>query len=280
MSFSGGMTLNGANSRFAATGGGTLNVTGINTIGATTAPTGPAAERRATPPSAAASVTFRSISANGGGNGIVLNNTGATAGLTVAGNGGACSSAATCTGGAIQNSTSHGVSLASTLSPSFTRLFIQNSAGQGVNGTDVTNFTFQSGRIDNSGTGLGPEASNIGFNTTAPATTNNLDGTVVITDNTLTNAFYHGIDIFNFDGTITSATISNNTITSPTSTVTSRGGGIRFIAFGSATTIANVTLANITNNVVSNFPVAGGFRHRAAMAILPAPRACSALPVI
>ena len=38
----------------------------------------------------ASGLTFRSISANGGANGIVLNNTGTTAGLTVTGNGGTC----------------------------------------------------------------------------------------------------------------------------------------------------------------------------------------------
>src|SRR6185295_6919114 len=83
-------------------------------------------------------------------------------------------------------------------------------------------------------------------------------GNVTITGNTLTTAFYHGIDIFNFNGTISNANISSNTITSTTSTATSKGIGIRFIAFGSATTIANVTTATIANNTVSNFPSAAG----------------------
>ena len=54
----------------------------------------------------AADVTFQSISANGGANGIVLNNTGSAGGLTVTGNGGACTPGTpTCTGGTIQNTT-------------------------------------------------------------------------------------------------------------------------------------------------------------------------------
>ena len=121
----------------------------------------------------------------------------------------------------------------------------------------MTNFTYQHGLIDdaNPDASASTEESNIGFYVNeANSTRNNLDGIVSIVGNVLTNAQYHGIDIFNFSGTITNATISNNTITSTTSIATSQGGGIRLIAFGSATTIANVTLATITNNVVSNFP--------------------------
>jgi len=119
------------------------------------------------------------------------------------------------------------------------------------------------GTIDNSGTGLGAETSNIAFNTTAAGTENNLSGVVTITGSTLTNAYYHGVDIFNFNGTISDANISGNTITSSTSTANSKGTGIRFIAFGSASTIANVTRATIANNVVSNFPSAAGIMAQA-----------------
>ncbi len=237
---SGTVTATGTGNDLTSTSGTALNVNGV-TIGA-------------------AGLMFKSISSSGASSGIVLNNTGATAGLTVSGNGGSCTSAVTCTGGAIQNTTSHGVSLTSTLSPSFSRMFIQNNVGNGVSGTDVTNFTFQNGLINNSGTGLGAETSNIAFNTTAAGTENNLDGTVTITNNTLTNAYYHGVDIFNFSGTISSATISGNTITSSTDTATSKGGGIRFVAFGSASTIANVTTASIANNIVTNFPSGTGIQ--------------------
>ncbi len=201
---------------------------------------------------AAADLNFQSISANGAASGIVLNATGASGNLLVTGTGAANS------GGTIQNSTSHGVSLTNTLAPSFTSLRIQNSAGSGVFGTLVNGFSYINGLIDNSGTGLAAEASNIAFNTTAAGTENNLSGTVTITGNTLTNAYYHGVDIFNFSGTIADATISGNTITSTNSTATSKGSGIRFIAFGSAATIANVTRATIANNIISNFPSATG----------------------
>ncbi|HMF08908.1 MAG TPA: hypothetical protein VKJ00_07205, partial [Thermoanaerobaculia bacterium] len=102
------------------------------------------------------------------------------------------------------------------------------------------------------------DTSNVAFNTTAAGTENNLSGAVTITGNTLTNAYYHGIDIFNFNGTISNATISGNTITSSTSSANTKGSGIRLIAFGSTGTVANVTKATIDTNVVTNFPSGAG----------------------
>jgi hypothetical protein len=200
----------------------------------------------------ASGVKFTSISSNGAVNGIVLNNTGSSGSLTVQGTGSAAS------GGTIQNTSSHGVMLTSTLAPSFNNLSVQSTFGSGVKGTQVTGFSFTNGAINNSGTGLGVDESNIAFNTTAAGTENNLSGVVTITGNTLSTAYYHGVDIFNFNGTISNANISNNTITSTASTATSKGSGIRLIAFGSASTVANVTKAAITGNTVSNFPSAAG----------------------
>jgi hypothetical protein len=83
---------------------------------------------------------------------------------------------------------------------------------------------------------------------------------VTITGNTLTNAYYHGIDIFNFSGTISNATISGNTITSTTATATSKGGGIRLVGFGSASSVANITTATLNANTVTNFPSGSGIQ--------------------
>jgi hypothetical protein len=161
------------------------------------------------------------------------------------------------------------VSLTSTRDVSIDRMFIQNSVGDGITGTTTTNFSFTNGRIDNSGTGLGAETANIGFNDTSAGTENNLSGVVTITGNTLTNAYYHGVDIFNFNGTITNATISNNTITSSTSTATSKGSGIRLVAFGSAGTIANITAATLNSNTITNFPSGAGLQVQGGNANLP-----------
>ncbi|HEX8271168.1 MAG TPA: Ig-like domain-containing protein, partial [Longimicrobiaceae bacterium] len=116
---------------FNATGGGTVRVAGTHNsitsaggvalnVSSTTIGTG--------------GLNFRSISANGGANGIVLNNTGSTAGLTVTGSGTAGS------GGTIQNTSSHGISLTGTLAPSFDRMVVQSTGGSGVKGTTVTGF--------------------------------------------------------------------------------------------------------------------------------------------
>jgi uncharacterized repeat protein (TIGR01451 family) len=201
-------------------------------------------------------LNFQSISAgtgaSGPANGIVLNNTGTLGSLTVAGTGSAGS------GGTIQDTTSHGISLTSTLSPSFDRMNIDDTGGSGIKGTDVTNVTITNCAISDSATALGTDESNIAFNASAAGTENNLDGVVTITGNTLTNAFFHGVDILNFNGTLTNVTISGNAMTSTTSTATSKGSGIRFQALGSATTVANITRATISNNVFSNFPSGNG----------------------
>ena len=179
-------------------------------------------------------VTFQSISASGAASGIVLNTTGSSGSLVVTGNGGSCTSTATCTGGAIQNTTSHGISLTSTLAPSFTRIAIQNTAGSGIEGTGVTNFTLQNSFIDNSGTGGGADDSNVAFNNQAAGTENNISGTVTITNNTLTNARWHGIMVQNFNGTLDDAIITGNTITSSTTLANSLGYAINLQILGSA----------------------------------------------
>jgi hypothetical protein len=249
---SGGTALN-------ATGSGTLTVTGtVNTLSNTSG----TALNVANVNIGAAGLTFQSISAANGASGIVLSNTGALGGLTVTGCGDTTVGGNNC-GGTIQNTTGVGISLTSTLSPSFTNMRVLNTTGHGVGGTDVTNFTFNYGKIDGSHTDAlsTSEEANIGFYVNeANSTRNNLDGTVLIVGNQLTNAQFHGVDIFNFSGTIANATISNNTITSTTSNTTSQGSGIRVVAFGSASTVANITKATIDGNHVTNFPGGSGIQ--------------------
>ena len=128
--FSGGVSLNGASSTFTATSSGTLTITGTNTIGATTPPTSTALNVASTT-IGASGLTFQSISANGAANGIVLNNTGASAGLTVTGLGNTTVGGDN-SGGTIQNTTGFGISLTTTFAPSFTNVRILNTVGHGV----------------------------------------------------------------------------------------------------------------------------------------------------
>jgi large repetitive protein len=225
-------TGNGVN----ATGGGTLTIAG--THNSITSVGGIALNVSGTT-IGAGGLNFRSISANGGSNGIVLNTTGSTAGLTVSGSGSAAS------GGTIQNVSAAGIQMTSTLSPSFDRMSIQNSGDNGVRGTTVTNFTFTNGTINNTGTGGVLEGAGIGFNVDIAGATSNLSGAVTITGNTISNS-KHGIDIFSRAGTISNATISTNTITNNNFT----GSGIRFVAFGTATSNAQIQQATLNANVV------------------------------
>lgn len=238
---------------FHASGGGTVSVSTGTNPNTLTASSGIGLNFVNTT-IAAADLNFRSIHATGSTSGIVLNNTGGVGSLFVTGNGGTCTSAATCTGGAIQNMSSHGIWLQSTTEPTLTHLFVNNTGHHGVGGTEVNGFSFTNSVVSNSGTSLVPNRANIGFNVTAAGTERNLYGTVTITGNALSNAQYQGIEIFNYNGTIDHAELSNNTLTSATSAANSQGPGISLIAYGSPGTVAHVTRANINNNVVQNFP--------------------------
>jgi len=256
IAFTGPLSLSsGPSAAFTATGGGTLTATNATSTLASTTGT---ALNVANTTIGASGLIFRSISSNGATNGIVLNTTGSSGGLSVLGNGGTCNAAGTCTGGAIQNSTGAGALLTSTTSPSFDRMFIGNSSSSGVLGATVTNFSFTNGRIEASGTGNINNASNIAFNAQSGGTENNLSGVVTITGNTLLNAFHNGVEIFNYSGTISDATISNNTLTSLTNTggnyPTSLGSAIKLIAFGGAGNVASITRATIDGNTINNFP--------------------------
>ncbi len=258
ISFSGVLSLTtGASDAFTATGGGTVTATDTTSTITTTTGIG---LNVANTTIGASGLRFRSISAgtaaSGPSSGIILNNTGSSGNLVVSGTGSAGS------GGTIQRTTGAGISLTSTMAPSFAWMNIQNTARSGVKGTQVNGFTLTNTTINNSGTAAiaGSFDSNIAFNDQAVGTEQNLIGTVSITGNTLTNAQYHGVDITNFNGTIANLTLSNNTITSSTSAASSLGSGINLQALGSATTVANVTQATIANNVITNFPSGAGIQ--------------------
>jgi len=260
ISFTGGglAITTGTGNGFNATGGGTVIVDGA-TDNSTITSAGGIALNVVNTTIGSGGLRFKSISANGGSNGIVLNTTGSTAGLTVPGDGATAGS-----GGTIQNTTGAGISLASTLSPSFSRMSIQNTGSHGVSGSNVTNFSLTNSTINVSGTSevAGRMESNISFYQNAgTGTEKNVTGTVTITGNTLNNALHHGVNIIQYDGTITSLNISNNSFTSATASsgsttgaTTSHGSAININPIGSGGTIANVTSATISNNVITGFP--------------------------
>jgi uncharacterized repeat protein (TIGR01451 family) len=265
------------------TGGATgITASGINTIATRTG----TALTVVNTTIGAGGLTFRSISAGNGSsgpnNGIVLNNTGSTAALTVTGSssgqcGGNVNTAtnpytvtgpdtADCSGGIIQHTTGAGISLTNTQAASFTRMWIHNTRGSGVDGTQVRGFTFTIGLVEKSGLddslnlvpGASPNTSNLAFNDIASGVLN-LSGAVSVTNSTLRNAWYHGIDIYDESGAggagaISSLTISSNVITSSSSFLQSRGSGIRAQVNGNGGGAGEITKATIASNVVQNFP--------------------------
>ena len=120
----GGLAINTTTGTgFNATGGGTVNVTTDAGTGNTiTSTTGTALNVNSTT-IGASDLNFESISSNGAANGIVLNTTGSSGGLTVTGDGTLANNAS---GGTIQNTTSHAISATDTQDLSLTAIRIQN----------------------------------------------------------------------------------------------------------------------------------------------------------
>ncbi len=169
INFSGGMSLNtGTNGAFNATGGGTINVTGGNVITTTTG----IALNVVNTTIGVNDLTFFSIASNGATSGIVLNNTGASGGLTVLGSGTANS------GGTIQNSVDDGISLQSTRDVSLSRMNITNNNDNGLYGNNLTNFTRGNSSVTNN------DAANVVV-AAAGLRFDNLLGTCSITNTTI-----------------------------------------------------------------------------------------------
>ena len=244
-----------------ATTSGTLTVSGTGNSVTTT--TGTAVNVSNTDFGAA---TFQSISANGAANGISLTNTGTTAGLTVTG-GGSTTQGGDNSGGTIQSTTGHGISLTNTTSPSFRNMHLLNTGNSGVNGTQVNGFSFTDGRI--TGAGDASDENSITFDDSLTATPN-LTGAVTITNNVITDTEAEGIDIQNFAGTITDANISTNAL-DDTGDVATPGSAISLLGSGTATSAANITRATIANNTIVDFRAGVGVQVRAGNPNVGAP---------
>jgi hypothetical protein len=122
VSFGGGGLVIGTTSGtgFNATGGGTVTVTGA---GNTASSSGGAAVRAENTTIGLAGLTFRTVSASGGANGIVLLNTGNINGMQVTGDGATAGS-----GGTIQNTATAGILATDARSLSFGYMNLVNAA--------------------------------------------------------------------------------------------------------------------------------------------------------
>ena len=252
ITFRGGVVISsGASTAFNATGGGTVNVCDENPCvpGATgalvntlTATTGSALNVVSTT-IGANKLEFRSITSNGSGaaNGIVLDNAGA-GGLTVAGNGGTCTTAATCTGGAITTKTGAdgtgngiGIYVNNTSNVSITRMKLNDFSNYAIRGTTVTNFTLNDSFIDGvNGSNAGADEGTIIFD--------GLLGTSSFSGDTIKGGFEDNFRVRNSSGTANNIVVNGCTIRDSSTGVS---GNDNLIIEASGT--ANVT-AHITNN--------------------------------
>ncbi|HYL72832.1 MAG TPA: DNRLRE domain-containing protein [Bryobacteraceae bacterium] len=200
----------GANTAFNATGGGTVNVTGAsNTLTSTTG----TALNVANTTIGASGLIFRSISSNGSTNGIVLDTTGSTGGLTVTGDSGVTNNGS---GGTIQNTTSHGIRLINTANVSLGYMNITNpgasgilaarsgwtisdtNASLGVNGFSMNRCNFS----DNAGS----------VTTDDGVTLENATGAISITNSSISSARHQGITIDNYNNNMASLTMTGTTV--------------------------------------------------------------------
>jgi hypothetical protein len=272
---------------FNASGGGTVTVQGSDNVITSTTGT---ALNVANTTIGAPGLIFRSISANGAASGIVLTNSGATAGLSVTGDGPDADTApdSTTSGGTIQSATGHGVTLNNTQAVYLGGMTITGSANSGIGGGTIHGLLLDTVSITSNGDNAATDDS--GINLTALTGTNAVGGRpTAIRNSTISNNFEFQVQITNSSGTLADLALTNNTISSSGASgaignlvnflggstsamkLTVSGGSFAGNAPSTATAIAavnqglshtvNVSGATFTNNEVgvdcSSAPVAG-----------------------
>jgi hypothetical protein len=248
--FDGGITAStSANTAFNATGGGTIAVTDTNGSAApnnTLTSVSAAALNIANTTIGANGLTFQSISAGNTTaaadptNGIVLNNTGASGGLVVTGDGGASNNGS---GGVIQNTTATGVSLTSTNDVSLGYLNVLNSGDDGVHGNAITNFALIRGNVNNNGNSTSDDGIQFGE---ASGSVVGVLGTLTITNSSVNANAHNGFWVRNTSGTLTSISVTGSSFNDVNDTT----GANAFLFEGSGT--STLTAGTISGSTFQN----------------------------
>ncbi len=200
----------------------------------------------------AGTLSFTSISANGGSNGISLTNTTGT--FTVNGDGTNTARGGNATGGTIQNmvgadgaAAGNGVFLSNAANVTLRRMQLNGFANSAIRGLSVTNFTFQYGTINGvSGNSSGPTEGALTFGTSNPSGANGLFGTNLIDYCNISGAVEHNVEWYNQSGTGT-LTVSNSDIKSNSVAFGSDGILVEMQGTAGASPGSPVTL--VVNNV-------------------------------
>ncbi len=298
--FDGGLTLStGANPALNVTSGGLINVTDpAGLANNTIATTSGVALNVSNASIGASGLTFEKISANGAASGIILNSTGTAGFLTVTGNGGPCTSALNCTGGAIQNTTGVGISLNATTDVSISRTYLANTGSHGVTATGMSDgggsanptFSLLNSQVFSAGDQDNENSLNFGTD----ASPGNNTGRIVITDTVISQYEEQGLSVSNTAGNLivdvtgtptgltdsTTKFVDNNdtygqggivVLADSTANVTLDVNGVMFdnieteavmVQSRAAASFVDVNLLNnisINGGGPDNFPAGGGF---------------------
>jgi hypothetical protein len=167
----------------------------------------------------ASNATFQSVSSNGAGNAIRLDNTGSSGRLVVTGNGGTCTpaDASGCSGGLIQNASGSddssatpvgaGIVLDNTLNPSFTRMQLHDFSNYAIRGTSVSGFTLDSSVVDGAN----------GTNDATPYADSSLlftdlTGSATISNSAISGGYADNVSVINDAGSLDRITFAADTI--------------------------------------------------------------------
>lgn len=250
INLTGGVNVStGSGSAFTATGGGTVTVTGSNNTLITSTAT---ALNVSNTTIGANGLNFRSISANGATNGILLNNTGSAGGLTVTGTSSAGS------GGTIQNCSEHGISLTNTVKVNLSWMNLTNNLGSGISGGTINGFRLD--RLSISGNGNDAAADESGINLTeVTGSAFNGSNPTGITNSTISNNCEFEVQITNTSGTLTDFRLTDNTISANGLPINGNlssphGNLVNFLALGTA----NMTLTASGGSYTGNIDTSGG----------------------
>ncbi|HYG74949.1 MAG TPA: hypothetical protein VEK08_08105, partial [Planctomycetota bacterium] len=255
INFTGNITanLNSANTPFTATGGGTVSATGTNSNISSVSGT---ALNVANTTIGAGNLNFRSISSGNATaaadpvNGIILNNTGSSGTVIVAGDGGVANNAS---GGTIQSCTGVGVLLTSCRGPSLGYMDIKNGQAEGIHGTTVSGLTLTRCNISTNGNllfgggALGQGEANIELF--------ELSGTVNFTNTLIERGFENNIIVGNSGTTNLNMTWDGVTMQNWGAPTPNQGQGLKLDLRGSTVTTFTTQNSTLSNSYGSHFDV-------------------------
>lgn len=214
---------------FEATGGGTLTVTGA---GNTLVSTGAAALRVEGTSIGGAGLSFRSVSASGAVNGIILVGTGGVNGLQVTGTGSAGS------GGTISGMSGDGVRLEDVTNVFLSSVAITGNQGSGISGVDVEGFALNGSAVLGNTDNAAADEAGVRFD--------NLSGGASISGSEIAGSIEDNVRVVNTTGVLT-LTVTGTTIRDNAAAATGQDG-LRLVSGGNAQMTVNVSGSDLVGN--------------------------------